>query len=448
MRPRPAVTAIRGPALTFTGDPFSSSVAETMLTESDAVVAFVDGRITEFGPARQVLRRLPPGTPVENYGPDALIVPGFIDTHVHYPQTQIIGAYGAQLLDWLEKYTFVAEQQFADAKHARAVARVFLGETLRHGVTTACVFATVHPQSAEALFAEAAKLGLRLATGKVMMDRNAPAALRDTAQSSYDDAKRLIARWHGRDRLMYVVTPRWAGSSTPGQLDVAAALRKEHRGVLLQSHVSETQAEVAWMRSLFPERKGYLDIYDHHGLIGPGTIYGHGVWLTEDEWQRASDTATAIAHCPTSNFFLGSGVFDMGKAKAKDRPVRVGLATDVGAGTSFSMLQTMNEAYKAAQLSGYPLSAGLAFHLATRGGAVALGLHDRIGSIAPGMEADLAVLDMKSSPLLAFRMRHVESFEEALFVRMTLADDRAVRATWVNGQRVYDRAPLAEEVAR
>jgi guanine deaminase len=440
-RVRPAPTgAMRGPVLTYSGDPFQRGIRETLHYEADAIVAMADGRITQVGPAPVVRPQLPPGVRVMDYGRDALIMAGFIDCHVHFPQTQIIGAGGEQLLDWLNRYTFVAEQRFADGKLARAVAKIFLQESLRNGVTTSAVHCTVHPQSVDALFAEAEKLGLRTIAGKVLMDRNAPRNLLDTARSGYDESKALIRRWHGRGRLLYAITPRFAVTSSPEQLQAAGALKAEHPDCFVQSHVAENRQEVAWIRTLFPERKGYLDVYDHYGLLGRRAIYGHGIWLTESELLRCHQTGTALAHCPTSNFFLGSGYLDVSNAVRPERPVRVGLATDVGAGTSFSMLQTMGEAYKAAQLHGHALPAAHAFYLATRGAAHALYLDDTIGSVAPGMEADLVVLDLKSTPLIAHRMGYAENLDEALFIQMTLADDRAVRATYVAGRKVYQRA--------
>jgi guanine deaminase len=435
-----AASAIRGPLLTFTGDPFQRGVGETLRYEPDAIVAMTAGRIARVGPAQEVRPHLPPGTHLLDYGKDALITAGFIDCHVHFPQTQIIGSGGEQLIDWLNRYTFVAEQQFADRKHAHAVAKVFLRESLRNGVTTSAVHCTVHPQSVDALFEEAEKLGLRTIAGKVLMDRNAPSELLDTARTGYDESKALLRRWHGRGRLMYAITPRFAATSTPEQLEAAGALKAEHPDCFVQSHVAENRREVAWIGTLFPERKGYLDVYDHYGLLGRRAIYGHGIWLTEAELRRCHDTGTAIAHCPTSNFFLGSGYLDVGNTVEPARPVRVGLATDVGAGTSFSMLQTMNEAYKAAQLHGRALPAAHAFYLATRGAAHALYLEDTIGSVAQGMEADLVVLDLKSTPLIDFRMRHAENLDQVLSIQMTLADDRAVRATYVAGRKVYQRA--------
>jgi guanine deaminase len=427
-----SVTAIRGPALTFTGDLFAEG-ERAVRYESDAVIGIAGGKITHFGPSSTVRPTLPPDTHIEEYGRDSLILPGFIDCHVHYPQTQIIGAYGEQLLDWLEKYTFVAEQQFADPAHARAVAEVFLDECLRNGTTTVATFCTVHAHSVDALFEAAAKRGMRVIAGKCLMDRNCPPELSDTAQRGYDESKVLIDRWHGMGRALYAITPRFAPSSTPEQMELAGALWKERPGTYLQSHVAENRAEVEFARQTYPERGGYLDIYDHYGQLGPRAIYGHGIYLAENELALMHESGTAIAHCPTSNMFLGSGLFNLQNAKRAPRPVRVGLATDVGAGTSLSMLQTMGAAYQTAQLNGNSLSALEAFYLATRGAAQALYLEDRIGGIAVGMEADLVVLNMKSTPLIDFRMQRCENFEDALFVQMTMAGDGAVARRFVSG---------------
>jgi guanine deaminase len=430
--------ALRGPALTFVDDPQRVGNEAAMRHEPDAIVALADGRITHFGPADVVAPQLPAGTEVRSTGRDTLMLPGFVDCHVHYPQIGIIGS-GGQLLEWLDRHTFVAEQQFADATHARATARVFLRECLRAGTTTAAVFCTVHPQSVEAFFEESSALNTRMIAGKVLMDRHAPAALTDTAQRGYDESRALIARWHGRGRQLYAVTPRFAASSTPEQMDMAGRLWAEHPGTWLQSHVAENRAEVEWIRRLYPQRRDYLDVYDHHGQLGPRSIYGHGIWLGERELQRCHDSGSALAHCPTSNEFLGSGHFDLRNALRSPRPVRVGLGTDLGAGTSFSQLQTLNQAYKTAALLGHELDAPLALYLATRGGARALYLEDRIGSLAPGMEADFVVMDLKSTPAIEFRVRSCTSLEELLLVQMTLGDDRAIRETWVAGQRVHQR---------
>ena len=433
-------TALRGAALTYTGDAFAEGIEATMRYESDAVVAMAGGKITHFGAASEVLPKLPKDAMVRQTGKDTLILPGFIDCHVHYPQTQIIGAFGEQLIDWLNKYTFVAEQKFASKEHARAVSKVFLDECLRAGTTTATVYCTVYPQSVDAFFEEAEARNMRMIAGKIMMDRNAPPALLDTAKKGYDESKALIAKWHGKGRQLYCVTPRFAPTSTPEQMDMTGKLWNEHPGTYLQSHVSENRGEVAWVKELYPERKGYLDVYDHYEQLGPRSIYGHGIWLTEEELQRCHDTGTAIAHCPTSNQFLGSGLFSIKNAVKKERPVRVGLATDLGAGTSFSILQTLNETYKVAQLNGDKLSAPMAFYLATRGTARSLYLEDKIGSLEVGLEADVIVLDFKSTPVIDYRMQACESFDEALFVQMTLGDDRAIESTYVAGKLAYQRS--------
>ena len=365
--------AIRGSLVTFNGDPFVDGVEATRRYERDAVVAMDDGRIVDAGPASEVMRRLPAGTEVTQYA-NALITAGFVDCHVHYPQLPIIGAGGKPLLDWLSGYTFVAEERYGDADYARGVARTYLRENLRNGITTASVFCTVHAESADVLFEEAHALDLRMIAGKVLMDRNAPAALLDTAQRGYDESKALIGRWHGKGRLGYAVTPRFAVTSTIAQLDAAGALKREHPDVHVQSHVSENAAEIALVASMYPEASSYLDVYARHGLTGPRTIYGHGVHLEEGDFAFLHASQTALAHCPTSNNFLGSGLFRIGAAKRRERPVRVGLATDLGGGTSFSILRTMQAAYEVAQLSGTPLAPSCALYLATRGAAQILSM--------------------------------------------------------------------------
>ncbi len=426
--------AIRGPVLTFTGDPFKDGLENTMVYEPDAIVAFGDGHITHFGPADKIKPQLPPDIPIKDYGPDSLISAGFLDSHVHFPQTTMIAAFGEQLLDWLNKYTFPTERKYSDKAFASSVAEMFLDQCLKNGITTSCIYCTVFPQSVDALFEEAERLGMRIAAGKVLMNRNAPDYLLDTTQTGYDDSKALIKKWHGRDRLMYAITPRFAPTSTPDQLESAGALWKEHPDCYMQTHVSENKGEIAWVKELFPERKSYLDVYDHHKLCGPRAVFGHGIYLDDEEMLTMHRSGSAISHCPTSNFFLGSGCFNIQRAMQKDRPVRVGLGTDLGAGTSFSILLTLNEAYKAAELNNYRLEAGHAYYLATRGTAHAMYIEDKVGSIAPGMEADIVVLNMKSTPIIEYRMKFAKDILEALFIQMTLGDDRAVRATYVAGE--------------
>lgn len=427
--------AIRGQAVSLTGNPFLSEGC--LQHVADALILVEDGRITAFGDFADLSDRIPAGVAVTVYE-NALILPGLIDTHVHYPQLQMIASYGEQLLAWLEKYTFPAELQFADQAHAERVAKLFFREILGAGTTTAVVYCTVHPGSVEAFFAESARFNTRMIAGKVLMDRNAPAGLLDTAQRGYDESKALIDRWHGRGRQHYCVTPRFAPSCTQAQLDAAGALMREHDDLFLQTHLCENTDEIAWVRELFPDRASYLDVYVQSGLVGPRTVLGHAIHLSEEDFCTCHASGAAIAHCPTSNGFLGSGLFRLFDALDPRRPVRVGLGTDVGAGTTLSLLKTLGESYKVAALRGTKLDAVRAFWLATLGGAEALRLDDRIGRIAPGHDADLCVLDLAATPLLGFRTGTCSSIEELLFVLMTLGDHRTVRATWVAGEPVYD----------
>lgn len=430
-----AKTAIRGAMLTFEKDPFLYGAEEAARYEPDAVIVMEAGKISRIGAPAEVLPGLE-GVPVKHYA-DSLIVPGFIDAHVHYPQTEMIASYGRQLIDWLNNYTFAAEQRFADQDYAAQAAEVFLREQLRNGVTASAVFCTVFPQSVDALFEAAAPLNMRILAGKVCMDRNAPAALLDTPQLAYDQSKALIARWHGQGRAEYVITPRFIPTSTPAQMEMLAALAAEHPGMAVQSHVSEQADEVAWVKRLCPGARDYTDAYARHGLMRPRAVYGHGIHLSERELAVFHETGAALAHCPTSNFFLGSGCLNVNRLKSSQRPLHVALGTDVGAGTGFSVLRTMHEAYKAAQMNRSPYTALHAFYLATRGGAEALGLAGKIGSIGEGMEADLAVIRLKSTPLIEYRMRHAQDLQEALFIQMILGDDRAIAATYVAGREVY-----------
>ncbi len=430
--------ALRGATLSFKDDPFRVGDAAAMHYEADGLVLVEDGKIAACGDYGALKGRLD-GHVLTTYR-DALILPGFIDTHVHYPQMQVMGAYGTKLIEWLTKYTFIAEQQFADPLHAKTVSDLFLQECLRAGTTTSAVYCTVHPASADAFFTAASERNMRMIAGKVMMDRNAPPALTDTAQSGYDDSEALIKKWHGKGRLSYAITPRFAPTSSREQLEAAGALWQRYPGTYMQTHASENIDELAWVKELFPEHKHYVDVYAHYGLTGPRSVFGHAIHLSEPEWQHLAESGSAVSHCPTSNAFLGSGLFNLSRSKeptAPAKPVRVGLATDVGGGTSLSMLKTMGEAYKIAQFRPYSLSAPKAFYLATRGAAETLYLDDKIGSIEPGKEADLLVLDLKSTPLIDFRIQHCQTLEEMLFVQMIMADDRATRAVYVAGELAY-----------
>ncbi|BDV30135.1 guanine deaminase [Microbacterium terricola] len=428
--------AIRGHIVTLTGDPFFRS--DALVEHTDGLIVVEGGVVTAVGPYADLAHTLADDAHVDHY-PDGIITSGFIDTHVHYVQTGIIAAFGAQLIDWLNTYTFVAEQRFADKTHAAAVASVFFDQLLANGTTTALTFCAVYPESVDAFFEEASRRNMRMAGGKVLMDRNAPDHLLDTAQTGYDDSKALIEKWHSVGRNHYAVTPRFAPTSTQGQLDAAATLLAEHPTTLMHTHVSENLGEIAWVRSLFPEADGYLDVYDRAGLLRPGAVLAHGVHLTSHERLRVHETGSAISHCPTSNLFLGSGLFHVHQAKNHTHPVKVGLGTDIGAGTSFSLLSTMNEAYKVAQLTQYPLDAVKMLYLATLAGAEALGLEDRLGSIEVGKEADFVVLDTKATPLLEYRSAQVTSLEEQLFVLAVMGDDRVIETTYIAGDVAYSR---------
>jgi len=430
------VKAYRAAILHSLADPAEVGIEQSYQYFEDGLLLVENGQIAAVGHAKDLLPGLASGIEVTEYR-DALITPGFIDTHIHYPQIGMIAAYGEQLLDWLNTYTFPTEQQFADKAHAADVAGIFLKELLRNGTTTALVFGTVHKQSVDAFFETAERLDLRMIAGKVLMDRNAPDYLTDTPESGYADSKELIERWHGKGRLHYAVTPRFAPTSTPEQLTLAGKLLKEYPDLYMHTHLSENRQEIEWVKALFPERKGYLDVYDHYQLIGPRAVFAHGVHVCDEECQRLAETGSAIAFCPTSNLFLGSGLFDL--QKLEQHGVRVGLGTDVGAGTSFSQLQSLNEAYKVMQLQGKKLDPFKSLYLATLGGAHALYLDDKIGNFESGKDADFVVLDYHATPLISYRLQQAKSLEEKLFVLMTLGDDRAVQETFAAGRSVHKR---------
>ncbi|KON80176.1 guanine deaminase [Azoarcus sp. PA01] len=427
--------AIRGEIVHFLGDPADLG-ADALAHFADGLLIVRDGLVAELGPAAELLPRLPAGTTIDDYR-GKLVLPGFIDTHIHYAQTDIVASYGEQVLAWLEKYTYPTERRFADPAHAAAVAEFFCDELLRNGTTTAMAFATVHPASVNALFAAARKRHMRMIAGKVLMDRNCPDFLRDAADRGAAESKALIERWHGRDRLLYAVTPRFAPTSTPAQMALAGRLFADHPGIYLQSHLAENEHEVAWVAKLYPEARSYLDVYERHGQLGARSVFAHCVWIDDTDRARMAATGAAISFCPTSNLFLGSGLFDLDRAQAAG--VRVGLGTDVGGGTSFSMLQTLNEAYKVQQLRGQRLPVERGFYLATRGGARSLYLDDRIGSFDTGCEADLVVLDPAATPLLARRTAVATTLAERLFALMLLGDDRAVVATHILGEPAWRR---------
>ena len=433
-----ACQAFRGPILYCLDDPGNEPTPRdrSVVWLPDGLLIVADGRIVETGDAAELLPTLPAGTEVTHW-PDALLVPGFIDTHVHMPQLGVIASYGAQLLDWLDTYTFPNEARFADTDWAYAEAERFMDLLLAHGTTSGMVFCTSHPQSADATFAAAEQRGMALVAGKCMMDRHGPEDLLDTAESSDRDSRALLARWHNRGRLRYAITPRFAPTSTHEQLTVAGQLVQDYPDAFVQTHWAENLGEIEWVRALFPERSDYLDVYQHYGLLGSRTVLAHGIHINDHDRQRVADTDTRIAFCPTSNTFLGSGLFDL--ASARDQDIRVGLASDVGGGTSLSMLATMGEGYKVCQLNGQTLTPWQAFYLATLGNARVLHQADETGSFEPGRQADFVVLDPASNLLLERKQENRPDWAEQLFNLMILADDRAVDSTWIAGQCRYRR---------
>lgn len=421
-----------GQVLSFDDDPFLEGPSAARI-EAEGAVLIEGGRILATGPAAS-LRAAHPEARRHDYG-KALISPGFVDAHAHYPQTGIIASWGKRLIDWLNSYTFPEETRFGDPEHARRAAETCLDLMLAYGTTSVCSFCTIHPESVDAFFTAAQARGMRVMAGKTCMDRNAPDSLRDSAQSAYDQSKALLERWHGVDRLGYVITPRFAPTSTPEQLAALGALWAEHPDVAMQTHLSEQKEEIRWVADLFPEARDYLDVYERFGLLGARGLYGHAIHLEPRERDRLREVGAALVHCPTSNAFIGSGLFDMAGLKAEGQ--RIGLATDIGGGSSFSMLRTMAAAYEIAQLRGEALHPAQLWWLATAGSAGALGLDDRIGRIAPGYEADLTVVDLASTQAIAQRAARAGDMWEALFPTIMMGDDRAILATWVNGKAIH-----------
>jgi guanine deaminase len=428
--------AHRAALLHFLEDPDKTAEPECYEYFEDGLLIIDDGKVVAAGAATDLLPSLPAETDVTEHT-NAMLMPGFVDTHIHYPQTEMIAAYGEQLLEWLETYTFPVESQFGDPAYAASIAERFLNELLRCGTTTALVFGTVHKASVDAFFEASEARNLRMIAGKVMMDRNAPDYLCDTPQSSYDDSKALIEKWHNNGRQRYAVTPRFAPTSTPEQLQKAGQLLKEHPGVYMHTHMSESADEVVWVQELFPDCQHYLNAYDEAGLLGRRSVFAHCIHLNDDEWDRLAETGSNIAFCPTSNLFLGSGLFNLKRAVEKN--IGVGMGTDVGGGTSFSILQTLGEAYKVQQLRGEKLTPFKAFYLATLGGARSLDMDDLIGNFSPGKEADFIVIDKAPTPLLEFRLGNCKSLMETLFVLAMLGDDRAIAATYAAGEKVHSK---------
>jgi guanine deaminase len=431
----PTRTAHCGSILSFRADPGAREDASAYDYWERGALIVLDGHIEAVGAASDLLGsdRYPGPYEIVDHG-QRLILPGFIDTHIHYPQTDVIAAGGQQLLDWLEHYTFPAEQRFADAHYARTIASFFFDELLRNGTTSAQVMGTVHKSSADSFFEVAAARQLRMIAGKTLMDRLCPPGLCDEVTQGDREMRELIERWHGHARLHYAITPRFAVTSTEAQLQSAGRLAHDYPDVFIHSHLAENLEEIQQVRRLFGERRSYLDVYDHFGLLRERATYAHCIHLDAADRARMAASGAGAAFCPSSNLYLGSGLFDLAATDASG--MRFALATDVGGGSSFSMLRTMGEAYKVAHLSGQHLSPLRAFYLATLAGAKLLHLSDKIGHFAAGIEADFIVLDPQATPLLAHRMSQSKALSERLLLFMILGDDRAIAQTYILGQPV------------
>ncbi len=425
--------AFRGSILHFLENPAYVEEENSFDYFEDGLLYIENGFVKKCGSFETVSELLPKGVEIKDYT-GKLIMPGFIDTHIHFPQTDIIASYGKKLMEWLETYTFPEEKKFKDKNHSDNVADFFLDELLRNGTTTALVLGTVHKESVEALFEKAQERNQRIIAGKVMMDRNCPEYLQDSPESGYMESKELIEKFHKKGRNLYAVTPRFAPTSTDEQLKKAGELLKEYDGLYLHTHVAENPDEIEFVKELFPDNRSYQDVYDQFELMGKRSVFAHAIYLDDKDFQRFSETGSAISFCPTSNLFLGSGLFNL--KKSIEYNINVGIGTDVGGGTTFSMLKTLSEAYKVCQLSGYNLSAYQGFYLATLGGAKSLSIDDKTGNFEPGKEADFIVIDFKSTPLMKRRMENTKDIIEKLFALMMMGDDRSVFETYVMGKSV------------
>lgn len=432
----PNIKAFRSSILHFLKQPVQRHDSSSYQYIEDGLLLIENGKIKKVGAYKDLCAAIPAGVPVIDYT-NFMIMPGFIDTHIHYAQTEVIASYGNQLLEWLDTYVFPVEGKHEDRKYAQQVANFFKDELLRNGTTTAAIYSTVHRDATDALFECFANANMRVITGKTLMDRNAPKFLLDNPESAYADSKYLLEKWHGKERLAYAVTPRFAPTSTEAQLQIASRLLKEFPSVYLQTHLAENKNELLWVKELFSWSKNYTDVYDHFNLLGSKTLLGHGIYLSDQEFQRLTETKSVIVWCPTSNFFLGSGLFNL--EKARKYKTRISIGTDVGGGSSFSMFRTLSEAYKVAALQQTSLSPLESFYYLTLGNAAALSLDDKIGNFENGKEADFVVLDIHSTPLLNYKMNNAKTLEEKLFNLIILGDDRAIQATYIYGDLKHQK---------
>ncbi len=425
---------LRGRILAFHDEPLAGETSpEAFIYLEDGALLVRDGKVVALDDYARLRAGEGRNVEVIDHHPH-LIMPGFIDTHIHYPQMQVVGSYAGALMEWLNKYTFVEEQKFSNQGHPERIASALFDELIRHGTTTAAAYCSVHKASVQAFFTEAHRRNMRMIAGKVMMDRNAPPGLLDTAQSGYDDSKALIDEWHGKGRQLYAITPRFAPTSTPEQLEMSGTLVREHPELHVQTHLCENNAEIAFVAELFPWSRDYTHVYEHYGLLGPKTLLGHCIHLTDAEIGAIANSASVAVFCPTSNLFIGSGLFDLARLRASDPQVRTAIATDIGGGTSYSMLRTLDEGYKILNIQGQRYHPLRSFYQVTLGNARALSLEGNIGSFVPGAEADCVVLNARATPAMRIRMETVETLVEELFLMQTMGDDRTIAEVYVAGR--------------
>jgi guanine deaminase len=407
----------------------------------DGLMLVDNGRVVDIGDYSRLIESVDVGAPITQFK-DSILIPGFVDSHLHYPQYNVIASYGQNLLEWLNTFTFPEEEKFSNGEYAYEVGTLFFDELIRNGTTTAMAFCTTHKLSVDAFFSISKERKMRMAGGKVLMDRNAPVGLLDI-DSAYKDSKEMIEKWHNNGRLSYAITPRFAPTSTTNQLNEAAKLLAEYpnssncKGVMMQSHLNESSEEIGWVKKLYPDCRNYFDVYDSHKLTGTNSVFAHCVHNTDDEYMRMSDTGSSVSICPNSNLFLGSGLFRFDKLHEYN--IKAALSSDIGGGDSFSMFNVMNQAYKVAKLNGYDMSPFEAFYLTTLGGAKVLNMDDCIGSLEKNKEADFIVLDLKATPLISNRIDRVKNLEQLLFCLMTLGDDRLVSEVYTMGECIYKK---------